>query len=96
MSISLIAGEQLIKQIEGLKRRLRELDRQENAAFLPVSTSNVSSPPTDAELDTAFGTPATVGAGFLGLVDDAGAGSAVYLVGSDGTNWWYLAMTKAV
>jgi hypothetical protein len=34
---------------------------------------NVSSPPTDAELDTAFGTPAAVGEGFVALLDDNNA-----------------------
>lgn len=60
-----------------------------------VDTSDVTTP-TDAELDAAFGTPATVGSGFMALVDDNGAGTSVYLVASDGTNWWYHAMTKAV
>lgn len=60
-----------------------------------VSTADVSSPPTDAELDSAFGTPATVGKGFVGIVDDDGAGTTAYLVFSDGTNWWYLSFTKA-
>jgi len=59
------------------------------------STADVSSPPTDAELDAAFGTPAQVGAGFTGIVDDDGAGAAVWMVASDGANWWYVAMTKA-
>jgi hypothetical protein len=59
------------------------------------SPVNVSNPPTDAELDTAYGTPATVGAGFMRLLDDNGAGANVYLIGSDGANWWYTAMTKA-
>jgi hypothetical protein len=60
------------------------------------STANVSNPPTDAELDSAFGTPATVGAGFLGTLDDAGGGANFYLVASDGTNWWHFTGTKAV
>ena len=68
----------------------------DNSLRVQLSTANVSSPPTDAQLDTAFDTPATVGAGFLALLDDNGAGSAVYLIASDGTNWWHCAMTKAV
>jgi hypothetical protein len=60
-----------------------------------VSTANTSNPPTDAELDTEFGTPATVGAGFMALLDDNGGGANVYLVLSDGTNWWYQALAKA-
>ena len=63
---------------------------------IKVSTADVSNPPYDEELDAEFGTPATVGAGYLALVDDAGAGSAVYLVISDGTSWWYEQLTKAV
>lgn len=60
------------------------------------STANVTTPiPTDAELDSAFGTPATVGAGFTATLDDNGAGTAMYAVASDGTNWWYTLMTKA-
>jgi hypothetical protein len=59
------------------------------------STADVSNPPTDAELDSAFGTPATVGAGFLGTLDDNGAGSNVYFVFSDGSNWWYRLFVKA-
>jgi len=60
------------------------------------STANVTTPiPTDAELDSAFGTPATVGAGFTATLDDAGGGTAMYAVASDGTNWWYTLMTKA-
>lgn len=60
------------------------------------SAANISSPPTDAELDAAFGTPAEVGTGLVAFVDDAAAGSAVYLVLSDGANWWYTALTKAL
>jgi hypothetical protein len=63
---------------------------------IKVSTANTSNPPTDAELDSEFGTPATVGAGYLALLDDNGGGANVYLVISDGTNWWYEALTKAV
>jgi hypothetical protein len=63
---------------------------------MAVSVANVSNPPTDAELDTAFGAPATVGAGFVRLLDDAGGHANEYLVWSDGANWWHVAGTKAV
>ncbi len=62
---------------------------------LKVSVNNTASPPTDAQLDTAFGIPSTVGAGFTAVLDDNGAGNNVYLIVSDGTNWWHAAMTKA-
>lgn len=67
-----------------------------HAARLPVSTYSVSNPPTDAELDAAYGTPAAVGSGFTSILDDNGAGSDVYTVASDGTNWWYTPLTKAL
>lgn len=51
------------------------------------STVDVSNPPTDAELDSAFGTPAAVGAGFLAGIDDNGGGVNVYLVYSTGAVW---------
>lgn len=69
--------------------------RQETIGGLETSSANVSNPPTDAELDAEFGTPATVGDGFVALLDDNGADANVYLVGSNGTSWWYTALTKA-
>jgi len=59
------------------------------------SEANVTSPPSDAELDAAFGTPAAVGEGFIGLLDDNNAGTAGYMVFSLGGFWWYAAATKA-
>ena len=50
----------------------------------------------DAELDAAFGTPAEVGPGFLRLLNDNAGGANLYLIASDGTNWWILTSTKAV
>lgn len=60
------------------------------------SAANVSNPPTDAELDALFGTPASAGAGFSAVVNDAGADTNVYLVSSTGSSWFYTAMTQAV
>jgi len=82
-------------------RRLARLEKwAENLklpeTLVPVSRADVSSPPTDAELDTAFGLPANVGAGFLALVDDNDADTTVWLVASNGTSWWYEGLTKAV
>ncbi len=62
---------------------------------LPVSTADVSSPPTAAELLAALGDPATVGAGQAALVDDGGAHTTEWLAVSDGTAWWYASLTKA-
>ena len=62
---------------------------------MPTSDDNVASPPTLVQITAAFGAPAVAGDGFIGFIDDAGAGAAVWLCSSDGTNWWYVAMTKA-
>jgi len=54
--------------------------------------------PSDADLDTAFGTPATVGSGFIGILDDNDAGTAVWICYTTGTDaeWFYIQGTKAV
>jgi hypothetical protein len=52
-----------------------------------LNADNVSNPPTSAELTSIFGAPGTVGGGFMGLIDDNGAGTDFYHVYSDGTNW---------
>jgi hypothetical protein len=82
---------------EGLRQLAPTIpDFGDNSLLLKVYTDDVSDPPTDAELDAAIGTPATVGAGFIAIMDDNGAGAALYIVASDGTNWWHAALTKAV
>lgn len=62
------------------------------------ATDDVSDPPTDAELDAAFGDPTEVGPGFVGILDDNGAGLYCYICWTTGTagEWFYLAGTKAV
>lgn len=61
-----------------------------------VSTNNTANPPTDAELDTAFGTPASLGEGFIGILDDNSDDTNVYLCATSDSSWYYLALTKAV
>jgi len=57
---------------------------------------NVSNPPTDAQLDAAFGvTPSEVQAGWTGYVDDNGDNVRLWKVTSNGTSWWYELLTKA-
>lgn len=60
------------------------------------STDNVNDTiPTDAELDTAFGTPATVGRGFIGTIDDASGETNAYLAFASDNSWFVLKFTKA-
>ena len=55
-----------------------------------VDVTDVSNPPTDAELDGAIGTPT---AGRMVYINDANGGANEYLVIGDGTKWWQLTMT---
>lgn len=59
------------------------------------SDDNTSNPPTKAQLTTAFGDPTTLTDGYLGVLDDNGAGTNVYLVGVSNDEFWYTALTKA-
>jgi hypothetical protein len=63
---------------------------------LTRKVDNITNPPTDAELDTAFGAPATLGEGFVGIVDDADAGTKVYLCTVSKAAWWYIELKEAV
>ena len=77
--------------------RLDNIDVIETDA--PVSNDNVSNPPTDAELDIAFGNASDLQRGFIGLVDDGGTQNTVWLcavVGGISASWWYVGLTKAV
>jgi len=57
--------------------------------------SDTSNPPTDAEIDALTGfTPAEVEVGFFFFIDDSNSDNT-YIVVSNGTNWFYAAMTKA-
>lgn len=51
--------------------------------------------PTDASLDAAFGTPATLGRGFLATIDDADGDTNGYLVWTSDASWYWLKGTKA-
>jgi hypothetical protein len=82
-----------------LMRQGRRMDSGHSNEIAPsgtVSTNNVSSPPTDAELDTVFGTAANLPEGFSGFVDDNGAGTTVWYCVAINSAWWYTQLTKAV
>lgn len=51
--------------------------------------------PTDASLDSAFGTPASLGRGFLATIDDADGDTNGYLVWTSDASWYWLKGTKA-
>ena len=82
---------ELVRKIQELERRLDNLQLPE--VGIKVVGDNVSSPPTDGELDTAFG---TVYDGFVGLVDDNAGGTTVWLCAFVNSKWWYEQLTAAV
>jgi len=51
--------------------------------------------PTDAQLDTAFGTPASLGRGFIGTLDDASGETNFYICITTDNSWFWTLMTKA-
>lgn len=60
------------------------------------STDDVNdTTPSAAELTAAFGAPATVGSGFIGVVKDNDADTNCFVVVSNGTSFFYLKFTKA-
>ena len=83
-----------IQELKNLRRRLDDLDMPEVGII--VDSTNVSNPPTDAEIDAIFGTPAARYPGFMAIIDDAGADTTVWFVITNGTSWWYEGLTKAV
>lgn len=66
------------------------------ALKLQVKESDVSAPPTDAELDALFGTPESNGNGWHCFVKDTGSGGVLYLVVAYGSEWYTFAGTLAV
>ena len=91
--------------IEQLLRRIIILERWRDQLVLPeieypvliqVSVANVNTPPTDAQIDALFGTPAVAGAGFIAVITDIIDDPNEYrLVISNGTVWVYEQLTLA-
>lgn len=78
-----------------LDERIERLETSGRGGLV-YSADNVSNPPTDAELDTAFGVAADLFNGFQGLVNDNGADTLVWECSVAGGAWFYTLKTKAV
>lgn len=52
-----------------------------------MDVTNISNPPTEAELIAIFGTAESVGSGFMRMINDAAGDSKVYIVASTGVKW---------
>jgi len=61
------------------------------------SVANVNdTTPTAAELTGTFGSPATLGRGFVATVDDADGDTNGYIVWTSDASWYWLKGTKAL
>lgn len=89
-------AEDLQRRVKALERTVGRLQRLETAGGGPVSTANVSNPPTAAQVTAAFGAPADISEAMIKFVDDNGAATAVYLVVPINNAWWIFTGTKAV
>lgn len=63
---------------------------------LDVVDADLAGPPSDADLDALFVSPANVESGGHRYVRDIHSAGVLYHITSDGVNWWYTAMTMAV
>ena len=71
-----------------------EVDAHED---IPQSLADVHDTiPTDAQLDAAFGTPPTLGRGYIRTIDDADGNTNFYIVITIDISWYWLKMTKAL
>lgn len=99
MDVRGMALERLMKRVAQLERQVARLQHVESAAGCPIVVVDITGtgPPTDAELDGAFGVPADISRGMLKLVEGStDLGEAVYGAVAVGDGWWYWALTKAV
>jgi hypothetical protein len=58
--------------------------------------TDIADPPTNANLDAVFGTPAALGGGFIGIIDDNDADTDVWICWTSDAEWYYLQGTKAL
>jgi hypothetical protein len=62
------------------------------AGIITVNSENdVTDPPTQAEMDTAFGAGAAANDGMIGIINDAGAGANCWLCVNTNGAWYYAA-----
>lgn len=83
-----------VDESEGSKfRKALVVDRTPIPVMFTISTDNVTSTPTDAELTAAFGPRPK---GFAALINDNGGAGVIMLVIKGGADtWWFEILTKA-
>lgn len=68
--------------------------RVTNGVATAVNTADLTVPPTQGELATTFGSAASQ-VGKIFIHDEAGANTTVKLVVSNGSSYYFVALTKA-
>ena len=63
---------------------------------LTIESADVSDPPTIAELNAIFGSPALLGEGGHCFLSDSSSGGKMLLILSDGSSYYYRAITEVV
>jgi len=63
---------------------------------LTVYVSNISNPPTDAELDALFTNPGTFGNDKFAFIRDEAAGTKIYLIMANDGEWFASELTQCV
>jgi hypothetical protein len=54
-----------------------------------VAITDVADPPTQTNMDDAFGNAAAGNKGMIGVINDANGGANIWICASDGANWFY-------
>jgi hypothetical protein len=85
-----------VKNTRGFSNTAGSAERGFTWNAVSMDTTNVSNPPTEAEIIAIFGPAASAGSGFVGYIDDAGGGANVYQVSSTGAKWVIWTGTIAV
>lgn len=78
---------------EGVATLVKE-EAEASAVFLNFSTDNVSLPPSEAQVEAAFGARTT---GFIGfIIDNGGNGTVILCIKSQLDKWWFEIFTRAL
>ena len=69
-----------------IKEAVREIG---DAILVPYSEDDVDYGPSAAQLNAAFGTPASLGNGFVGTLSDDGSSTDAYICWTAGGTWFW-------
>lgn len=93
--ISPTVVQEMARRLEMLARRLEMLERQEPGTVVYVEAT-FSNPPTDAQLDAAFGDPTTLHNGFIGVGSSTLIANHSFICWvANGNQWYYEVGTRA-